>query len=82
MTARPKGQLLDWDNQALSEWRYRPASLKDIVRLIFQEESRNLAPDQQKEMTSNLAALESLSEEVLEARLAGIKADAENRPSR
>ena len=40
----PKGQWLDWDTQALSEWRYRPASLKDIVRLIFQEESRHLVP--------------------------------------
>ena len=57
-------------------------SLKDIVRLIFQEESRHLAPDQQKEMTSSLAALEKLPEEVLAARLEGIKADTENRPKR
>ena len=47
-------------------------SLKDIVRLIFQEESRHLAPDQQTDMESSLAALEKLPEDVLAARLEGI----------
>ena len=48
-------------------------SLKDIVQLIFQEESRHLAPDQQKAMASSLTALEKLPEEVLVARLAVAK---------
>ena len=72
---------MDWDNQALTEWRYRPANLKDIVLLIFQEEKRHIAPDQQMDVESSLAALEKLPEEVLAARLAGIMTDAENRPN-
>ena len=73
LTSQPlpkKGQWLDWDNQVLLEWQYRPMSLKDIVRLIFQEESRHLAPDQQKANAASLAALEKLPEDVLVARLA------------
>ncbi len=61
----PKGQWLDWGNDVLSEWKYKPTSLKETVMLIVREQMQDATPDHRLQLDSLLAVLEKLPDEMV-----------------
>lgn len=68
----PKGQWLDWGNDVLSEWQYKPTSLKETVMLTVREQMQDVTPDHRQQLASLLAVLEKLPDEMVATMAAGL----------
>jgi hypothetical protein len=68
----PKGQWLDWGNDVLSEWQYKPTSLKETVLLTVRYQMQDANPDHREQLASLLAVLEKLPDEMVASMAAGL----------